>query len=287
MKTLRNGDVGDAVGGLQYLLNELICSGLKADGFFGDKTEEAVENFQKLNDLLMDGVAGTATWNKIVELKAQSVAPLSIVKIDVDEYEPGGGYKHFNLREDAADSFQNVVDEVHDKGGIITSSGSLRPLFMPVSANRSATSMHYTGLAIDLNIWSGMVDPKKDPYVCVRSKEDDRKFEVYARCPDGPRLELEAYTYENNTVKVQGNFIDLTQLMAEHGFHPIRARRSFFKGSNRLGAEWWHFQYERAFASIDPFELFFFGVELAKTNKLDPESPPYEYRSRAFGYDWH
>ncbi len=52
---LQNGTRGDLVKQLQTKL------GLKADGMFGDDTEEAVEDYQEENGLEVDGVAGPAT----------------------------------------------------------------------------------------------------------------------------------------------------------------------------------------------------------------------------------
>lgn len=52
----------------------------------------------------------------------------------------------------------------------------------------------------------------------------------------------------------------ITEIARKHGFEPIRARRSFFRGGSYLGAEWWHFQYEAALDS----GVSTFGGELLK-----------------------
>ena len=58
--TLRYNDRGDYVKELQNLL------GIKADGIFGAKTEEAVRKFQKNHGLTTDGVVGSKTWSKLL-----------------------------------------------------------------------------------------------------------------------------------------------------------------------------------------------------------------------------
>jgi hypothetical protein len=57
--TIRRGDKGDLVRALQQKL------GLPVDGDFGPKTEAAVREFQRSNDLVPDGIVGPKTWHKI------------------------------------------------------------------------------------------------------------------------------------------------------------------------------------------------------------------------------
>lgn len=61
---LRRGSRGDAVKAAQYLL---LCRGLKlpkygADGDYGQETEDAVKEFQRLAGLEADGECGALTW---------------------------------------------------------------------------------------------------------------------------------------------------------------------------------------------------------------------------------
>lgn len=61
---LRRGSRGDAVKAAQYLL---LCRGLKlpkygADGEYGQETEDAVKEFQRLAGLEADGECGALTW---------------------------------------------------------------------------------------------------------------------------------------------------------------------------------------------------------------------------------
>lgn len=62
MKTLKQGSKGVEVIELQQLLN------LQADGIFGPLTKEAVQEFQKENGLVPDGIVGINTWNKLNEI---------------------------------------------------------------------------------------------------------------------------------------------------------------------------------------------------------------------------
>lgn len=60
LPVLRRGMKNDAVRAMQTLL------GVTADGSFGSKTDSAVRQFQKNNDLEVDGSCGPATWAKLL-----------------------------------------------------------------------------------------------------------------------------------------------------------------------------------------------------------------------------
>lgn len=59
MNTIKKGSRGEDVGVLQKALN------LMADGIFGNLTDEAVREFQKINGLAVDGIVGKNTWEKL------------------------------------------------------------------------------------------------------------------------------------------------------------------------------------------------------------------------------
>ena len=56
MKTIRKGDKGEEVKTLQRAL------GLTIDGIFGPMTDTAVRQFQRMHDLVDDGIVGAMTW---------------------------------------------------------------------------------------------------------------------------------------------------------------------------------------------------------------------------------
>ncbi len=61
---LKKGCYGKEVAELQLNLN------IKSDGFFGDKTEAAVIQFQKQNGLVVDGIVGPQTLSLLMEFNA-------------------------------------------------------------------------------------------------------------------------------------------------------------------------------------------------------------------------
>jgi peptidoglycan hydrolase-like protein with peptidoglycan-binding domain len=71
---LRRGDSGDYVTVLQVMLNRIsqdypaIPRITPPDGIFGNRTENAVREFQRIFNLTVDGVVGKATWYKLVFL---------------------------------------------------------------------------------------------------------------------------------------------------------------------------------------------------------------------------
>lgn len=62
---LSNGSHGAAVSFLQEALNNLGYS-LVVDGIFGEATNGDVVDFQKSNELVMDGIVGGNTWNCLI-----------------------------------------------------------------------------------------------------------------------------------------------------------------------------------------------------------------------------
>lgn len=64
MFNLKRGTKGDSVHLLQELLIKAGYS-LVADGNFGKNTEKAVMDFQRKQNLVSDGIAGTKTWMKL------------------------------------------------------------------------------------------------------------------------------------------------------------------------------------------------------------------------------
>lgn len=283
--TLRIGDEGRQVKTLQTLLNKSIPPAnkkLKEDGDFGVKTEEVVESFQARANTLADGVAGSETWKSLVAttVEFKTVLPKTI---SLDKYDVGYGYAR--LYPPTAAKVEGVRDELHSMGGILTSSGGLRSLDAPVGANRSATSFHYSGRALDLFVYSGLVNPHSDPFVIER--EDTRLWRVWARVtnPDVPESVHQGYTYDHEEVETVGRFVDLTRMFEVRGLQRISARSSFFSGRGGNGAaEWWHFQDE---AGLVEGQTFFGQVLASQYSERDLKgTKPWSFRDRLFGVDW-
>jgi hypothetical protein len=211
---------------------------------------------------------------------------LKMVKVTADKYKDG--YASLQLRSDVAEYYNKVRDEVLSKGGVLTSSGGVRALNAAVGASRSATSFHYTGRALDLHVYSGMVDPKKDPYVVVR--EQARVYRVYARC-SADQAEVTdlsnvmTYHKRNGSLTATGSFFDLTAVFMKHGFNRIRARENFEGGGDQLGAEWWHFQCEIGLVrGTSTFGQDLLSVYSEATLKAQP---PWKYKDYVFGKNWN
>lgn len=282
---LKKGSFGADVRKLQEALNELEYNCGWVDGHFGGATELQVENFQQDNELLPDGVVGRQTLVAINEnLKESGLDNLcfdlgsaepepempsekfSWVRVDADKVNDSQGYSYFNLREDAAEAFEAFRAEVNALGGVVTSAGARRLLSdSKKSKSRSTKSLHYTGLAFDMAIDTGMGDPRKQNYVI--ESIGDRKWNVWCKTenPSVPEVTVEGWTYHHNKYFITGRMFSLTEIAQKHGFEPIKARRYFMNGGHYLGAEWWHFQYEKALIP----SVSTFGGELLKIYSLD------------------
>ena len=317
---LRLKTEGEAVRAVQEMLNFLgfrekhmrgqmtVFVPLAEDGKFGAHTENAVIDFQRSEGLLADGIVGPNTMRALQSAYAQRRLELdappadslrgglpkrfTFERVPADAYDQG--YSRLSLRNDAAGEYRELYDAVHRSGGILTSSGGLRSLDATVTRSRSATSFHYLGRALDLYLYSGMVDPDRDPYVIERVAP--RKYVVWARCSTAgaPDAELptkkpieHAITYNN---RVEGSttqpdhFLNLTALFEKHGFKPIPPKRRFEDGSSMMAAEWWHFQWESGLVE----GASTFGQELLKvySETTLEGTAPWNQRERVFKWDW-
>ena len=290
---LRRGSQGDAVVMLQVAL------GVEpADGIFGPKTEAAVEEYQEGKNLYADGKVGPLTWSALAEdgavLPAQEPeeeivdaviggSKMQLVRVELGAGVPGG-YERLRLREDAANAFSKVMLLLKDFGAHATTSGGTRGLRAKVSANRSATSLHYLGAAVDLWVGGGISNPRRDPYIVERG--EGRYWRVWARCADGSgeSRTLDAVRAGNVPLRVQANVISLTALMEGHGFAPIRSRPSSWNNiaSDRKyhsGCEWWHFSFVAGLQKGTTF-----GSELMRIYPMEKVvgTPPWRYKDYVF-----
>jgi hypothetical protein len=240
-------------------------------GLDQDNFRAAVHAFQERVGASADGIPGEDTlW----ELQADwaDTRDLEVVRVDADVWLPPGvtdwvpdrhGFDHFMVREDAARRYEELREEVLGFGAVITSAGAFRDVAAAVTAGRSATSFHYSGLALDLSTPTGMRDPEVDPYIVT---QDGDRWRVWARASDGTDQELDAVVWadgEVTTKTVQARVIDFTALAEGHGFARIGPRGCF--PGDYLCAEWWHFQCDDL---LTPW-VSQFGIELLSLRRYD------------------
>ena len=276
---LKKGSKGEDVKELQRALKTLGYNVGVSDGIFGTATEIQVEKFQESVELHPDGIVGKGTLSELNEALDSSgnsnlkfeigdypdpdepLDKLSWAKVEADQIDGSKGYSYFRLREDAAKAYNSMRYEVLKMGGVITSAGAKRPLSdSKKMASRSTKSLHYTGLAFDMALDSGMNNPRKERFVI--EEVGDRDWNVWCKTTneDIDIVKVDGYTYNNTKVTVEDRMFSFTDIAKKYGFHPIKSRRSFKNGGSYLGAEWWHFQYEKA---LEP-GVSTFGGELLK-----------------------
>ena len=304
---LKKGSSGHQVVELQEALEALGYELGLCDGAFGPATEKAVKKFQSNNSLSIDGKVGPITikiLNKALKVSDYDLIgediqneedllkteKLNWVKCPADKFPGRAGYTRVTLRSDAAKAYNTLYKEVQELGGYLTSAGGRRGLTAKKGKARSKKSFHYVGLAFDMALPTGMYKPDKDPYVIENL--GNRRWRVWMRCDKGEEMTIKG-TYVTrssgktklNKKEVTDKFIDFTSLALKHGFHSIRARSSFFKGGSYGGAEWWHFQYEKALIKGKST----FGEELLKVYSFD-KCKQFAYWSQSknciFGKDW-
>jgi len=212
-------------------------------------------------------------------------------RLECDVYR--GSYSKVNVAAFMYDTFVAVRDEIRAAGAIFTSSGALRSISVGEKKRADGTtkkpiSLHQAGLALDLNIKTGMQNPETDPYVITR--EGALKWRVYGRCSangvGAQRLTLPGVAYANgalNVINVEDYFIDITAVFAKYGFTRISARKSFANPRRRkyLSAEWWHFQNEaRLQAGVTTYGDMLRIIYSEKRLQNAPVSPYLDYRFR-------
>lgn len=296
----------DTVESVQRMLSEMGFNPQGIDGIFGQKTEKAVIRFQESVGLYADGIVGPVTMEALEDayttLVLEIMSPgsesvdghverMHFVRCEADKIKGTEGYDRLYLRMDAADAYNKVLNQVHQWGGKLTSSGGKRALNVKLNSNRSATSFHYLGLALDLFIWSGMNNPKEDPYVIKVADFEARRFEVYVRCNSNEVEDValsDVVVYKDpglqNRHSVTGPFKNLTAEFHNQGFEPIPARLRFIEDGYPLAAEWWHFQFE---APLKPYVSNFGGELLRVYSKQRLENTtPWRFRDRVFKVNW-
>lgn len=209
------------------------------------------------------GIHAVEAAASLLAMDAEALrAKPNVVGVKADRY--GGGYGDFRLRPDMAPSYQAVYDRVRALGGMVTSSGAIRYLEASVGPARSPTSLHYTGRALDLFVYTAM-QGEADPYIVVRDGGTDANPRWHLYCvsttPDtasplyDPALVQErelaaAYWSKTGTLVTRtrrARCFSLTTILRENGWMPIAARASWRDpkvkpGDRYLSTEWFHFQ---------------------------------------------
>jgi murein L,D-transpeptidase YcbB/YkuD len=117
---LKEGSKGSEVTKLQEALKKLnFYSGI-VDGVFGAKTQEAVINFQKSQQLVADGIVGEKTWSKLNAALEQSNARADFRVINVQEFISSNRIKVTNPKAIAVQLFSNSQEEEGRKSEDIT-----------------------------------------------------------------------------------------------------------------------------------------------------------------------
>lgn len=199
--------------------------GTTPDGIFGPNTYRAVR--KELIKLLLP----TDQSKRLLTVPADAVA---------------GGFKQLTLRSDVAQKFNELKNSINKAGGVVTTAGGLRSLADSGRPNTSFTSLHYGGIAFDLALGSGGMNPETDPYVLEQLPNGT--WTVWARAKSGTLTTINnpvTYSQRRGTGKpVTGNFVNFTECAQSLGFRGIRAHSNWLTGGPMTAAEWWHFQYE-------------------------------------------
>jgi hypothetical protein len=209
------------------------------------------------------------------QTKGATAAPFGVKIVPADPFENKKlklkGLKDFYV---AAASEARVIDAftaIRAKGGKVTSSGGQRDLNASVTPARGKGSLHYPGVAVDLYMFSGMIDTDRDQYIVTVDPQPDgsiKTWTVFCKTEDAtvPEITLQAQLMVNIArpagvlpevirhpcrllppKEVKGRFLNVTELFLARGFKRISAKSGFTddpKCRDYEAAEWWHFQDE-------------------------------------------
>jgi N-acetylmuramoyl-L-alanine amidase len=220
-----------------------------------DSFTDAVRTFQSRRRIAVTGIPNEQTlW--ALQRDWALARRLATANVPADQVAGSRGYNRFRLRQDIVDRYTALRDAVRAAGGVITSAGSFRDLGANVTAGRSSTSMHYSGLALDLATDTGMRNTAQQ-YLITR--EGTRRWRVWCRSDSAPERTLDAVIWRNGAITTQSvtaRCFDFTALAEANGFSSIGPRSSF--PGDYGSAEWWHFQCELPLARY----VSQFGIEL-------------------------
>lgn len=244
-----------------------------------DTFRDAVRDFQKAHGLGTDGIPGADTlW--VMNAPRLAAGPMGTVKVAAEKVDGSGGYTNFTVRADVAGSYDAFHKDLLAAKACLTSAGALRPLNAEVSTGRSATSLHYSGLALDLATDTGMSWSARKAWKYLVAADGDR-WRVYVDAPSAPKQAVAAVIWENGktrTQMIEGTYLDLTATAKKYGFEVIGPRSSF--PESYMSAEWWHLQFT---GGLVP-GLSLFGVELRKlyTEKDLAPTPPWQWKKNLY-----
>lgn len=248
-----------------------------------------VKDFQRtvMNQNNPDGIPGESTLFELQKDWA-GTRGLNLVRTGIRSDVFNGSQIPVVLRSDALALYNQLYDQIHNQGGLITSAGSHRELSASVSAGRSSTSMHYLGLALDLHAGSGLQNISDNPYLIERSGANRWHVWNKVRAPQGKMQAVNAQIYNYSTktlvpVSLNERVIDFKTIANNNGFKDIGNRSCF--PADYMCAEWWHFQCEDV---LVPY-LSQFGTELLTIyNEAQLSAHPniWQNKRKIFKKDW-
>ncbi|MBZ9715890.1 peptidoglycan-binding domain-containing protein [Deinococcus multiflagellatus] len=115
-QALRQGDSGRDVVTLQYLLRHRGQT-LSVDGSFGPGTDTAVRNFQGANGLVVDGIVGGNTWEKLIVTVRQGDNNNAVRAVQ-DQLRSGYGYSSVTVDGVFGSGTNTAVRDFQTKRGL-------------------------------------------------------------------------------------------------------------------------------------------------------------------------
>ncbi len=156
--TLRLNSRSVYVKQLQEKLNSLGYDCGNADGIFGSKTEKAVEQFQKVNNLTVDGVVGVRTWAKLDDRPIQNpIMAYSIARDSKVKLSPNFTVKEFACKDGTdkvlidVDFVKKYLQQIRNHFRVpITINSAYRTESYNKKVGGASASYHVKGQAFDI-----------------------------------------------------------------------------------------------------------------------------------------
>jgi hypothetical protein len=166
-------------------------------------------------------------------------------KLPADKLSYSKGYNRTSLREDVAEDYKKLYNEVKSLGGKITSAGGY--------VVKGVTSFHSLGLAFDMALDTGMQDIDRDQYIITRNTLKPNTFITWCKTDNEkvPIVKLQAVickgTGKNKSTLIYKDIsvraFNFNEIAEKHGFTGISSQKGFVDGNAPYTAcEWWHFQ---------------------------------------------
>lgn len=228
---LKIGSFGDNVKTIQYILNLMSLyyyeiQPVAIDGYFGKNTKSAIEQFQKIFELDVDGIVGKKTWSKLLDIYKGIYEDVNIPNSTYPGVLIGRGSKGINVEK--VQTYLNTANIAFKEVPKVIVDGD----FGVATENSVKAFQEYFGINVDGVVgpttWNALIDVyysilRNDFYGGKTLKYGDTGSDV--RIMQTMLRDIENFDKDASVLSASGDFKDSTEnsvidFQGEYGLVP-------------------------------------------------------------------